>query len=164
MPTICVRVPGQTFDQAAKDLLASGITDACARAESIPDDLARRIGIWVLIDEVAEGYWFAAGARDALAAFVPVVVQVYPPAGVLDADRREILVRGISSAVDAALSDEKRKAQTSVVILEVPEGHWGVREQIIGLKQHAALWGYEHLQHLVTGDAVTMDTAPPSAE
>lgn len=164
MPTVCVRVPAETFDQGAKDLLASGITDACARAEGIPDDPARRIGIWVLIDEVAEGCWFVGGARDALAAFVPIVVQVYPPAGVLDADRREILVRGISSAVDAALSDEKRKAQTSVVILEVPEGHWGVREKIIGLKQHAALWGYEHLEHPVTGAAVTMDTAPQLAE
>lgn len=99
MPTVCVRVPAETFDQGAKDLLASGITDACARAEGIPDDPARRIGSWVLIDEVAEGCWFAGGARDALAAFVPIVVQVYPPAGVLDADRREILVRGISSAV-----------------------------------------------------------------
>jgi len=62
------------------------------------------------------------------------------------------------------LSFSPLAVETSVVILEVPEGHWGVREKIIGLKQHAALWGYEHLEHLVTGAAVTMDTAPQSAE
>jgi len=84
-----------------------------------------------------------------LAAFVPVVILVYPPEGVLDEERRRVLVRGITAAVDAALSGETRQAQTSIVMLDVPEGCWGVRERILGLKQHATLWGYEHLQHLV---------------
>ena len=152
MPTVSIRIPEGTLDQAARDRLAAGITRACAQAESIPDVPARRIGTWVLIDEVAEGRWFAGGGRDALAAFVPVIVEVHPPEGVLDDERRALLVREVSRAVDAALTNDTRQAQTSVVLLEVPEGHWGVREQIVGLKQHAKLWGYEHLQHIVMSE------------
>lgn len=149
MPIVTVRLPANILDQQSKDRLATGITDACAQAESIPDSPAHRIGIWILVDEVAEGCWFAGGGREALTAFIPVTVVVNPPEGVLDGARRKILLRGISSAVDAAVSDETRQAQTSVVMRDVSEGCWGIREEIVGLKQHATLWGYQHLQHLV---------------
>ncbi len=148
MPTVTLRIPAELLDQDAKDRLAADITQACAEAESIPDEPARRIGTWVLIDEIPAGSWYAGGGRDALAAFIPAVAIVHPPEGVLDEARRGVMIRGISAAVDRAFADEGRQAQTSIMLLDVPEGHWGVREQVIGLKEHANLWGYAHLQHL----------------
>ena len=93
------------------------------------------------------------GSPDPLALFVPVAVCVNAPEGVLDEARRVSMIRGVSAAVDAALESEGRSAQTSITLLDVPEGHWGVRDRVVGLKDHAALWGYAHLQHLVSGDA-----------
>ncbi len=148
MPIVTVRLPAGILDPTTKDRLASGITEACAEAESIPDEPAHRVGTWVLIEEFPAEGWYVGGGRDALEAFIPVVVVVHPPEGVLDQARRLMMIRGISTAVDSALEAENRQAQTSTTILDVPEGHWGVREQQIGLKDHARLWGYQHLQDL----------------
>lgn len=149
MPITTVRVPSGAFDAAGKEQAVQAVTEAIARAESIPDDPARRTGIIVLWDELPAGALFSnAIALDALA--VPVFVTVEPPAGVLDDAR----VDRLAAELDAAFRSAYRGTLavfTSVIVREVPDGRWGRDGRAWHLVDFARTAGYGHLQHLVSG-------------
>lgn len=150
MPNIFVKIPEGTFSSEQIGGIAKGITAAAAAAESIPDDPRRQALTWVMIEEIKPGNVFAGGSR-IVPNMIPVVVQFYPPAEVLDANRRRLAAERVHAAIVSALPEALRsRVLTSCMLLEVPDGRWGANGNIWTVANFAAAAGYEHLQHLVT--------------
>ncbi|MES2126241.1 MAG: tautomerase [Pseudomonadota bacterium] len=148
MPNIFVTLPAGALDAAGKQQLVERINAAAWHAEQIPDDAKQRFLCWVVIDETAPGNW-TCGGQDVSARFVPVLVQVNVPAGVLDAGARAGYTDGIQAGLLAVLGKERRRLVTSVIFNEVPDGQWAVNGALWRLPDFAAGAGYRHLQHLV---------------
>ncbi len=145
MPNIVIRIPEGVLTPDSRDRLMQGVVTAAADAENIPNHPKARFLIWAIVDEVAQGNWTCGGA-DPTAQFVPVLVQVNVPVGVLDDAARERYVAGIQTAVTDALATEQRQMLTSCILNEVQEGAWGVAGKIWRLPDFARHAGYRHLQ------------------
>ena len=145
MPLILVTTPADTLDAAARQRLAAGLTAAAIEVEQIgprPDQQARTI---VLFSELSEAGVFLGGAP-APAGLGLVSIQFRPPAGVLDAAARD---RAVTLCHAAAVDTLGEGTFTSVIIDEVPDGHWGANGATLHLADFARAAGYAHLQHLV---------------
>lgn len=147
MPITTIHVPAGAFDADTKQQAVAAVTEAVARAESIPDDPSRRTGIVVIWRELPAGGLYAAGFPvEELA--VPVLVWLEPPAGVLDDARRARFVADVDDAFRSAYCGAL-PVFTSVIVREVADGSWGRDGSISYLADFARSAGYEHLQHLV---------------
>lgn len=146
MPNIVVRVPCGVFTTEGRAILVSGINAAAALAEQIPDEPQKRRLCWVLVDEVASGLW-TCGATDMTQQVLPCLVQVFVPVGVLDSKARDLYVKLIHQACQAARpASDQRVLLTSVLLLEVADGAWGVNGAIWRLDDFAQAAGFAHLQ------------------
>jgi phenylpyruvate tautomerase PptA (4-oxalocrotonate tautomerase family) len=148
MPNIVITIPKLVLDVNSKKTLVEGINSVAVEAEQIADNSNSRFLCWVVIDETAPANW-TCGGSDVGAAFIPVLVVVHVPAGVLEKTTREQYADGVHRAVLAALPDEKRQILTSCIFNEVENGLWGVNGHIWDLKDFARHAGFRHLQHLV---------------
>ena len=149
MPNIVIKLPEGVFGGHGQQVLAERVTAAAKAVEQIGDDPRHLFLTWITIEEIKPGCLLAGGA-DPLARVIPVIVFFYPPAGVVDQDRRAEAVRLIHEAVAGAKpADDPRLVMTSVIITEVADGHWGANGAVWRLPEIARAAGYKHLQHLV---------------
>jgi phenylpyruvate tautomerase PptA (4-oxalocrotonate tautomerase family) len=148
MPNILISLPSGVLDPHSKARLSNEINAVAVEVEQIGDDPKSRLLCWVVIDEIAEGNW-TCGGSGLSQKFVPVLVIVYVPAGVLDGARRVEFAQEVQRAVSSALAAEKRKLLVSCIFNEVEEGRWGVNGAIWELKDFARHAGYRHLQYMI---------------
>lgn len=145
MPNIVVRLPEGVLDNATKMQLVHGINAAAARAEQIADTPHSRAMCWVLVEETKPGN-FTCGGADPTGAVVPVMIQTFVPAGVLDAQAHGLYAQSVQAAVASALRDERRNVLVSSFVTEVPDGHWGINGATWRLADFAQRAGYAHLR------------------
>ena len=149
MPNIVIKIPEGVFGSLGVQHLAERVTVAAKQVEQIGDDPRHLFLTWIAVEEIKPGCLFAGGA-DPLAQVIPVIVFFYPPAGVIDQDRRAEAVRLIHEAVASAKpADDPRPVMTSVIITEVEDGSWGANGAVWRLPEIARAAGYKHLRHLV---------------
>lgn len=147
MPNIVIRIPAGVLNSDSKRLLSEQINAVAAEVEQIPDHPKNRFLCWVLIDEVAPGNW-TCGSQDISADYVPVLIQVHLPVGVLDDAARAQYASGMQQAFATALAHEKRSVLTSCLFNEVVDGTWGVNGALWQLPDFARHAGFKHLQSL----------------
>lgn len=145
MPNILIRIPQGSLASEAKAELASRITRAAAEAEQIPDEPGPRSLCWVLVEEIAQGSW-SCGGIDMTAKFIPVMLQLFVPGGVMDDTRRKGYAAAIDSAIREAFAHEARRIVVSCIFTDVPDGHWGVDGQLWQLADFTRHAKYRHLQ------------------
>jgi phenylpyruvate tautomerase PptA (4-oxalocrotonate tautomerase family) len=151
MPNIIVKAPKGVFDAAGRAAIAAGLTQAAKQVEQIGDEPRHAMQIWIAIEEIAEGCLFA-GGHDALKRIIPVFVQFYVPAGVVDGNARADAVRLVQAAIASAKpASDSRPVVTSVIVADVAEGTWGGNGALLSLRDLARAAGYKHLQHLIGG-------------
>ncbi len=148
MPNILVKLPKASFPGPHRETLVRLLNDAAASAEQIPDDPRKRSLCWVVIDEVAPGFW-TGGGIDMTAQLLPCIAMIYLPAGVLDAATRAHYVCLVHDAFRQALPPaDQRRLVTSVIVHDVTEGSWGVNGAIWRLPDFAEAAGFSHLKSL----------------
>ncbi|HTX95188.1 MAG TPA: hypothetical protein VME67_10265 [Mycobacterium sp.] len=145
MPLMHVTLTAGAFDDAGKQRLVAGLTEAACRAESVPDQPQHRIRALVLLDELPPGCFYSAGVcADAAVAGVFIDWQV--SSGVLDGARKARFAKELQTvAASAAQHGRDRRVITSCVIHEIPEGQWAQNGAIRRLPEIAPLAGFEHL-------------------
>jgi hypothetical protein len=103
----------------------------------------------VLIEELPAGA-IQCGAVDISDRVLICVVQAYLPAGVLDGASRAAYVARLDAAFRGAMpAGDTRRVLLSSLLLEMPEGQWGVGDAIWRLPDLAAAAGFKHLQSVV---------------
>ena len=148
MPLMRVALTPGAFDDAQKARLATALTEAACRAESVPDDPARRMRALVLFEELAPGCFYSAG-QQAEAAVAGVFIDWQVSSGVLDGARKARFAHDLQEAATAARTvDDGRLVLTSCVIHEVPEGQWAQNGSIRRLPEIVSLAGFEHLSEI----------------
>jgi phenylpyruvate tautomerase PptA (4-oxalocrotonate tautomerase family) len=148
MPNILIRVPQGCLDTQAKSHLAAQLTAISAEIEQIPDKPHYRSLCWVLIEEISPGCW-TCGGIDITAQVVPIMLQIYAPAGVIDNSARERFAAAVMHTFKTICADDKRRLVISSLFVDVPNGTWGVDDRIWHTSDFARAAGYRHLQHLV---------------
>lgn len=148
MPNILVKIPKDSFPAQHRGELVRLLNQAAASAEQIPDDAKRRFLCWVVIDEVAPGFW-TCGGTDVTAQILPCIAMIYLPAGVLDAASRARYVSLVHGAFRQALpATDQRRLTTSVIVHDVAEGTWAANGAIWRLHDFVDAAGFEHLRLL----------------
>jgi len=148
LPNILVKLPKASFPGPHRETLVRLLNDAAASAEQIPDDPRKRSLCWVVIDEVAPGFW-TGGGIDMTAQLLPCIAMIYLPAGVLDAATRAHYVCLVHDAFRQALPPaDQRRLVTSMIVHDVTEGSWGVNGAIWRLPDFAEAAGFSHLKSL----------------
>ncbi len=147
MPNILIRIPQDCLPASTKAELAARVTEAAARIEQIPQDPACRSLCWVMLEEIAAGCW-TCGGIDMTARIIPVMLQIYLPAGVVDDTPRAHYAAALAEAIKSVLPGAPRRVVISSVFIDVADGYWGVDERIWRLGEFAQRAGYRHLQHL----------------
>ncbi|HEY7643171.1 MAG TPA: hypothetical protein VH814_25810 [Steroidobacteraceae bacterium] len=144
MPFMLVTLTPGSYDHEARDRLAKLLTDAAARAESVPDRPGPRSRALACIHELPPGRFYSAGlpADDLVRG---VFITLYVNAGVLDALRKAELAAALQKAAEASAPDQQRPVVTSAVIVEVPEGQWAQQGRIARLPDIVGLAEFEHL-------------------
>ena len=145
MPLLRVTLTPGAFDAAQKADLAAALTDVACRAEGVPDGPGQRMRALVLLEELAPGNFFSAGAcaDDAVAG---VFVDWQVSTGVLDGARKARFAEDLHQAALAVTGAcDDRMVVTSCVIHEVPEGQWAQNGAIRRLPEVASIVGFEHL-------------------
>jgi phenylpyruvate tautomerase PptA (4-oxalocrotonate tautomerase family) len=150
MPNIFVKVPEGVFSSEQISELAQGITLAACEAESTPEDNAKRMLTWVVVDETPSKSIFI-GGQALVPMMIPVMVRFCVPEGVFDEERKRIAVEKIHSTILSVASEEQKQVVlTSIIIDTIGDGDWGCQGEVWTLPKFAAAAGYEHLQHLVS--------------
>jgi phenylpyruvate tautomerase PptA (4-oxalocrotonate tautomerase family) len=148
MPLMRVTLTPGAFDDAQKARLATALTEAACRAESVPDQPRNRIGALVLFEELATGCFYSAG-QQAEAGIAGVFIDWQVSSGVLDGARKAQFAHELQAAAVAARADnDGRRVITSCVIHEVPEGQWAQNGAIRRLPEITSLAGFEHLSSI----------------
>jgi phenylpyruvate tautomerase PptA (4-oxalocrotonate tautomerase family) len=143
MPLMFVTLTPGSYDDPARDRLAAGLTEAAARAESLPDRPGPRSRALVCMQELPAGRFYSAGVP-ADQSMCGVFMTVYVSAGVLDGRRKAELAAGIQAAAEQC-APEGRTALTSAVIVEVAEGQWAQSGRIMRLPDVVRAAQFEHL-------------------
>ena len=119
MPMIDVYAKEGTFHD--RKALAKNLAAAVMRWEKVPDiSLFRNNTAAFVHDLPADALSNVAGDSNY------VRVQVLTPVGVLDRDKQLGVVRELTDIVAAAAGDPTLTQRTWVLIIESPEGGWGV--------------------------------------
>lgn len=148
MPNILVKLPKDSFPAQHREALVRLLNHAAASAEQIPDDAKKRFLCWVVVDEVAPGFW-TCGGIDVTAQVLPCIAMLYVPAGVLDAATRARYVSLVHDAFRQALpATDQRRLATSVIVHDVAEGTWGANGAIWRLPDFVDEVGFAHLKSL----------------
>jgi phenylpyruvate tautomerase PptA (4-oxalocrotonate tautomerase family) len=145
MPLLRVTLTPGAFDDAQKQRLATALTEAACRAESVPDEPQSRMRALVLVEELMPGSFYS-GGQQAEAAVAGVFVDWQVSTGVLDGARKARFAHEMQeAAVAARIGDDDRMVVTSCVIHEVPEGQWAQNGSIRRLPEMVSLARFEHL-------------------
>ena len=151
MPLMRVTLTPGAFDEAGKERLVTGLTEAACRAESVPDQPQHRMRALVLLHELSPGGFYSAG-MPADAAVAGVFIDWQVSAGVLDGARKARFAGEIQEvAASAAQTNGDRMVVTSCVIHEVPEGQWAQNGAIRRLPDIVPIAGFEHLTSVAPG-------------
>jgi phenylpyruvate tautomerase PptA (4-oxalocrotonate tautomerase family) len=119
MPMIDVYAESGLFEDRAA--LATDLANAVMRWEKVPAISLFRNNTAAFIHELpADAIANAAGDHNY------VRVQVLTPVGVLDREKQLGVVAELTDIVSAAAGDPTLKARTWVLIVESPEGGWGI--------------------------------------
>ena len=119
MPMIDVYATTGTFPD--RKTLARDLAAAVMRWEGVPEIALFRENTAAFIHELAaDGISTVAGDGDA------VRVQILTPVGVLDRDKQLGVVKELTEIVAAAAGDPTLTDRTWVLIVESPEGGWGI--------------------------------------
>jgi len=146
LPNILVKIPKDSFPAQHREELVRLLNQAAASAEQIPDDAKRRFLCWVIVDEVAPGFW-TCGGTDVTARILPCMAMIYLPAGVLDAATRARYVSQVHDAFRQALpATDERRLTTSVIVHDIAEGTWGADGAIWRLPDFVDAVGFQHLR------------------
>lgn len=145
MPNILIKVPQGSFSREQRVLLCEEVTKVASDVEQVGDDPRQQSLCWVLIDEVASGYW-TCGSVDISAHAIPCIVQVRVPGGVLNAAMRSDYVQRLHQAVTRSqAADDHRIIMTSIILDEVTDGFWAANGAIWHLADFIQAAGYRHL-------------------
>ena len=148
MPNILVKLPKDSFPAQHREVLVRLLNHAAASAEQIPGDAKNRFLCWVVVDEIAPGFW-TYGEIDVTAQVLPCIAMIYLPAGVLDAATRARYPSLVHDAFRQALpAADQRRLATSVIVHDVMEGSWGANGPIWRLPDFADAAGFAHLKSL----------------
>lgn len=148
MPNILIKAPAGIFDAGARGKLIGALNRLAAEVEQLPDDPKKQFLCWITIDEIAQGN-MTCGGSDVTARYIPVLMTIHVPAGVVDDAARARYVEGAHQALVSALPLEKRRILSSCIFSEVPDGTWGVNGTSWRLADFADAAGFQHLQHLI---------------
>ncbi|NBF05948.1 tautomerase [Pseudomonas sp. Fl5BN2] len=145
MPNILIKVPQGIFDARQREQVMHEVTQVALAVEQIGADPRQRALCWVLLEELAPGYWTCGGV-DASARLAPCMVQVKVPVGVLDAARRRDYVQALHQALERCRAGaDSRPLMTSILLEEVPDGTWGANGALWHLADFTRAAGYGHL-------------------
>ncbi|MFQ6559838.1 tautomerase family protein [Pseudomonas sp. Lb2C1-1] len=145
MPNILIKVPTGAFNQPQRQQLLRSVSDVAMVNEHMGDAPQQRALCWVLIEEIQADEWLCAGVAPH-ARFVPCIVIVQVPAGVLDAPMRQRYVRELHCAIQSSLTvEDQRQLLTSIQIQDVVDGTWGANGDIWHLADFTRAAGYGHL-------------------
>jgi len=153
VPLIHVLLTPNAFNADGKARLASGLTEAACRAESVPELPGPRSRALVMIEELPPDGFYSAG-QPAHALIRGVFLTWKVSTGVLDGVRKAGFARDIQAAAEAAAAPgDGRMVVTSAVIEEVPEGQWAQTGEIRRLPEVAAIAQFEHLAPIARKEA-----------
>ncbi|EPL15540.1 tautomerase family protein [Pseudomonas sp. CF161] len=145
MPNILIKVPTGAFNQTQRQQLLRSVSDVAMINEHMGSAPQQRALCWALVEEVQAAEWLC-GGMDPHARFVPCMVTVKVPAGVLDAPMRQRYVRELHAAIQASLmADDQRQLLSSIQIQDVVDGTWGANGDIWYLADFTRAAGYGHL-------------------
>ena len=148
MPLLRVTLTSGAFDDLQKVRLATALTDAACRAESVPDDPQSRMRALVLLEELGAGCFYSA-AQPADTAVAGVFIDWYVSTGVLDGARKNRFAQELQQAAQSAADhDDTTMVITSCVVHEVPEGQWAQNGAIRRLPEMVRLANFEHLSSM----------------
>ena len=136
MPNVEIRLPHGRYDADARHALARRLTTDLLAAEGIPENDTTRSLCWITIEESAAGTWTVAGEPVEDRAELHASVRITTFASLLDDDRRRALLQAVNTAiVDASGGDPLGGLGIWTVIEEVPDGHWGIAGNPIGIEE-----------------------------
>jgi phenylpyruvate tautomerase PptA (4-oxalocrotonate tautomerase family) len=119
MPMIDVYATEGTFSD--RKALAKDLASAVMRWEGVPDLALFRENTAAFVHDLdADAISNVAGESDY------VRIQILTPVGVLDRDKQLGVVRELTDIVAAAAGDPTLTDRTWVLIVESPEGGWGI--------------------------------------
>jgi phenylpyruvate tautomerase PptA (4-oxalocrotonate tautomerase family) len=119
MPMIDVYAASGTFND--RQTLARDLAAAVMRWEGVPDIPLFKDNTAAFIHELA-----ADAISDVSSSGHHIRVQVLTPAGVLNRDKQLGVVKELTEIVVAAAGDPELAARTWVLIVESPDGGWGI--------------------------------------
>jgi phenylpyruvate tautomerase PptA (4-oxalocrotonate tautomerase family) len=143
MPFMFVTLTPGAYDARAQDRLATLLTEAAARAESLPNRPGPRSRALISMQELPAGRFYSGGVA-ADRSLCGVFMTLYVTAGVLDGRRKAEFAAGIQAAAERC-APEGRAVVTSAVIVEVAEGQWAQRGRIVRLPDVVGIAEFEHL-------------------
>jgi phenylpyruvate tautomerase PptA (4-oxalocrotonate tautomerase family) len=119
MPMIDVYAPEGTFEK--KKELAQRLAEAVMRWEQVPPLALFKDNTAAFVHEMSPD-----ALSDVSASSDHVRVQVLTPAGVLDRDKQLGVVKELTEIVASAAGRPDIAERTWVIIVESPEGGWGI--------------------------------------
>lgn len=119
MPMIDVYATSGTFDD--RKALARDLAAAVMRWEGVPPIALFKDNTAAFIHELPDG-----SISDVSSNGRHIRVQVLTPAGVLSRDKQLGVVKELTEIVVAAAGDPELAARTWVLIVESPDGGWGI--------------------------------------
>lgn len=119
MPMIDVYATSGTFDD--RKALARDLAAAVMRWEGVPPIALFKDNTAAFIHELPDG-----SISDVSSNGRHIRVQVLTPAGVLNRDKQLGVVKEFTEIVVAAAGDPELAARTWVLIVESPDGGWGI--------------------------------------
>jgi phenylpyruvate tautomerase PptA (4-oxalocrotonate tautomerase family) len=119
MPMIDVYATSGTFDD--RKTLARDLAAAVMRWEGVPPIALFKDNTAAFIHELPDG-----SISDVSSNGRHIRVQVLTPAGVLNRDKQLGVVKELTEIVVAAAGDPELAARTWVLIVESPDGGWGI--------------------------------------
>lgn len=151
MPNIMIHLPAGAYPNESRQVLVRLINEAAAQAEQLPYHPRHRALCWVVVHELSAGQW-TCGGRDVTDHVLPCMARVSVPAGVLNTESRKLYVTAMHHAFEQALpAEDVRALQLSVILEEVPDGFWGVNQQLWSLQDFTLAAGFKHLGKSVSG-------------
>ena len=146
MPTIFIKTPADALTALQRERMIAAVNTAATHCSGLGPDPSQRSLCWVIAEEVPAGFWRCGGSADFLH-FIPCLVHVLAPAGVLDEQHRSRYAAVVHQAIleSLALPDTRRLA-ASIMVSDVTDGTWGPNGQLWTLPQFVEAAGYSHLQ------------------
>jgi len=151
MPTILIKTPAGALSQHQRERMLDAVNTAATECSGLGPDPRQRNLCWILAEEVPSGQWICGGRSD-FQQFIPCLVQILAPAGVLDEPHRARYAQVVNQAiVDALALPSTLRLAASIMVTDVADGSWGPNGELWQLPQFVKAAGYAHFQTGETG-------------